>query len=194
VAQLNNKIDEVIVTSLSEDGVAHSAPMGISYIDEQILIQPFKPSATYENLKRHRQCTINYIDDVRVFAGALTGRRTWPTLPCQQIDGEYLEQALAHAELEIVLFEDKDPRACFTASIINEVNHAPFRGFNRAQNAVIEAAVLTSRLKMLPQDKIQQEIGYLRIAIEKTGGEREHEAWGWLMDKIAAYGIELSYD
>lgn len=194
MAQLNNKIDEVIVTTMSEDGAAHSAPMGISYINEQVLIQPFKPSTTYENLKRHRQCTINYIDDVRVFAGALTGRRSWPSLPCEQIDGEYLDQALAHAELEIVKFEDKDPRACFTGRVITEVNHAPFRGFNRAQNAVIEAAVLTSRLNMLPQDKIQQEIGYLRIAIEKTGGEREHEAWGWLMDKIEDYGIELTYD
>ncbi len=194
MAQLNHKIDEVIVTTLSEQGEAHSAPMGISYIDEQVLIQPFKPSSTYDNLKRHRHCTINYIDDVRVFAGALTGRRSWPTLPCEKIEGEYLEQALAHAELDIILFEDKDPRARFTGRIIHEVTHAPFRGFNRAQNAVIEAAVLTSRLNMLPKAKVQQEINYLRIAIEKTAGEREREAWGWLMDKIEDQGIELTYD
>jgi hypothetical protein len=194
VAQLNNKIDEVIVTTLSEDGTAHSAPMGITQINDQVLIQPFKPSTTYENLKRHRQCTINYTDDVRVFAGALTGRRSWPTLPCQQIEGQYLEQALAHIELELVDFEDNDPRARFTGNIIKEVTHAPFRGFNRAQNAVIEAAVLTSRLNMLPQDKIQQDINYLRIAIEKTAGDREREAWGWLMDKIEDYGIELTHD
>lgn len=194
MAQLNHKIDEVIVTTMSEHGEPHSAPMGISYIDDQVLIQPFKPSSTYDNLKRHRQCTINYIDDVRVFAGALTGRRSWPTIPCEQIEGEYLEQALAHAELEIVLFEDNDPRARFTCRIVNEVTHAPFRGFNRAQNAVIEAAVLTSRLNMLPKVKVQQEISYLRIAIEKTAGEREREAWGWLMDKIEDQGIELTYD
>ena len=194
MAPLNNKIDEVIVTTLSADGTAHSAPMGIAQINDQVLIQPFKPSTTYENLKRHRQCTINYTDDVRVFAGALTGRRSWPTLPCQQIEGQYLEQALTHIELELVGFEDNDPRARFTGNIVKEVMHAPFRGFNRAQNAVIEAAVLTSRLKMLPQDKIQQDINYLRIAIEKTAGDREREAWGWLMVKIEDYGIELTHD
>jgi len=194
VAQLNHKIDEVIVTTLSAEGEAHSAPMGITCIDDQVLIQPFKPSSTYDNLKHHRYCAINYIDDVRVFAGALTGRRSWPTLPCDKIEGAYLEQALAHAELEIILFEDKDPRARFTGRIINEVTHAPFRGFNRAQNAVIEAAVLTSRLNMLSKEKVQQEISYLRIAIEKTAGEREREAWGWLMDKIEDQGIELTYD
>ena len=194
MAQLNNKIDEVIVTTLSANGEAHSAPMGITRSNEQVLIQPFKPSTTYENLKRHRQCTINYTDDVRVFAGALTGRRTWPTLPCQQIEGQYLKQALTHLELELVIFEDSDPRASFRGTIINEVTHAPFRGFNRAQNAVIEAAVLTSRLSMLPEDKVKQEISYLRIAIEKTAGDREREAWSWLIDKIEDYGIEVAHD
>ncbi len=194
MVHLNNKIDEVIVTTLSANGDAHSAPMGITRSNGQVLIQPFKPSTTYDNLKAHRQCTINYTDDVRVFAGAVTGRRTWNTIPCQQIEGEYLEQALAHLELELVIFDDSDPRASFTGTIIKEVMHAPFRGFNRAQNAVIEAAVLTSRLNILPEDKIKQEISYLRLAIEKTGGDREREAWGWLMDKIEDYGIELSHD
>jgi hypothetical protein len=57
---------------------------------------------------------------------------------------------------------------------------------------VIEAAVLTSRLGMLSEDKIRQEITYLTIAIEKTAGERELEAWGWLMDKIKQAGITLN--
>lgn len=194
MAQQNKQIHEVIVTTLSEDGTAHSAPMGIFELEGQIVIQPFKPSATYNNLKRHRQCVINFTDDVRVFAGALTGRRHWPTLPCQKIEGQYLEQALAHIELELVGFEDTDPRARFIGSIINDVTHRPFRGFNRAQNAVIEAAVLTSRLTMLPLEKIQQEINYLKIAIDKTAGEREQEAWHWLMTKIAEAGIELNHE
>ncbi len=192
MAQLNSKIHEVIVTTLSEEGESHSAPMGIEEVNGHFLIKPFKPSATYNNLKRHRQCTINYTDDVRVFAGSLTGRRDWPTLPCQQIEGQYLTQALAHTELEIISFDDDEPRACFKGAIICEVNHAPFRGFNRAQSAVIDAAILVSRLNMLPQEKIQQEINYLKIAIEKTAGSRELEAWGWLMEKIKDAGIELA--
>jgi len=192
VAQLNGKIHEVIVTTLSSEGRPHSAPMGISEVNGYFIIKPFKPSATYDNLKQHRQCTINYTDDVRVFAGALTGRRDWTTLPCQQIEGHYLSDALAHAELEIVAFDDSDSRAVFKAAVICEVNHSPFRGFNRAQSAVIEAAVLVSRLTMLPAEKIQQEIAYLTIAIEKTAGPRELEAWGWLRAKIKDAGIELT--
>jgi len=191
VAQLASKIHEVIVVTRSEDGRPHCAPMGVSEENGHILIKPFKPSATYDNLKQHRQCTINYTDDVRVFAGALTGRRNWTTLPCKQIEGDYLTQALAHTELEIVGFDDDDPRACFKGSVICEIQHAAFRGFNRAQSAVIEAAVLVSRLNMLPVDKVRQEINYLTIAVEKTAGPRELEAWGWLIAKIKAAGIDL---
>jgi len=191
VALLESKIHEVIVTTLSTDGKTHSAPMGISEVNGHFLIQPFKPSATYENLKRHRQCTINYTDDVRVFAGSLTGHRDWPTLPCQQIEGEYLHQALSHSELEIVAFEDDSPRASFRGAVVYEQTHAPFRGYNRAQSAVIDAAILVSRLTMLTAEKIQQEITYLTIAIDKTAGSRELEAWGWLMAKIKDAGIKL---
>ena len=65
-----------------------------------------------------------------------------------------------------------------------EATHAPFKGFNRAQNAVIETAILASRLKMLPRDKIERELAYLQIAVEKTAGPREHEAWRLLVEKI----------
>ncbi|MGZ8252831.1 MAG: DUF447 family spectrin-like domain-containing protein, partial [Methylophilaceae bacterium] len=68
--------------------------------------------------------------------------------------------------------------------VVHEVNHAPFRGFNRAQAAVIELAVLVSRLHMLPLEKINAEIEYLKIAIEKTAGEREQEAWSWLIERV----------
>ena len=184
MAQQNNKIHEVIIGTLRDDGTMHYAPMGI--------IQPFKPSATFDNLKQHRQCTINYTDDVRVFAGALTGHREWESKNCQQIKGGYLAQALAHSELKVVEFIDGNPRTQFKCNIVHDANHAPFRGFNRAQSAVIEAAVLTSRLSMLPPEKIQQEIAYLKIAIDKTAGERELEAWGWLMAKIKAAGIKIN--
>ncbi|WP_430010361.1 DUF447 domain-containing protein [Methylophaga lonarensis] len=191
MTRLNSRIHEVIVTTLDGEGSPHSAPMGISEVNGHFHIKPFKPSATYDNLSRHRQCTINYVDDVRIFAGALTGHREWPVHPCQQIEGFYLQQALSHSELEIVRVDDDSPRACFYGAVINEVTHVPFRGFNRAQSAVLEAAILVSRLEMLPVEKIQEELRYLTIAIDKTAGPRELEAWQWLMTRIEQAGIRI---
>jgi hypothetical protein len=55
---------------------------------------------------------------------------------------------------------------------------------------VIEASVLVSRLRMLPIEKILQEIEYLKIGIKKTAGPRESQAWEWIEDKIQEFQKE----
>ena len=65
--------------------------------------------------------------------------------------------------------------------------HAPFLGLNRAKAAVLELCILVSRLDFLPCDKIEREIDYLKIALDKTAGSDELEAWGWLMEKVEAF-------
>ena len=40
---------------------------------------------------------------------------------------------------------------------------------------------------MLPREKIERELAYLQIALEKTAGPREHEAWRRLVEKIEDY-------
>ncbi len=73
------------------------------------------------------------------------------------------------------LFKDDEKRPDIICDISKKVINKPFMGFNRAQFSVIEASVLVSRLKMLPIEKILQEIEYLKIGIEKTAGQRESE-------------------
>ena len=179
---------EVIVTSLSTDKGTHIAPMGVHVEGEQTIIMPFKPSTTLDNILSSRCAVINFTDDVRVFAGSLTGRRDWPLSAADKIPGYYLNCALSHAEVKLERIEDEaQARPRLICSVEHEVTHAPFRGFNRAQYSVLEAAILISRLDMLPWAKIEQELDYLRIGIEKTAGAREQEAWGWLMQRVDTF-------
>ena len=83
--------------------------------------------------------------------------------------------------------KEDELRPQFHCSVIAEITHAPFTGYNRAAAAVLEAAILVSRLNMLPKEKVEQEIEYLTIAIEKTAGEAEQQAWDWLMEKVSAH-------
>ena len=72
----------------------------------------------------------------------------------------------------------------YTLRYCIRATHAPFGGFNRAQAAVIELAILVSRLDRLPPEKILTEIAYLKIAVDKTAGRKELEAWTWLMERV----------
>ena len=181
---MNDQIFEAVVTTVSPSGQPHVAPMGIRYQEGGILLMPFKPSTTHDNIVATGHAVLNIVCDTRVFAGCVTGRKVWPTLPAERIEGVRLAAALRHVELELAEQRDDVQRPVLRMARVHEVAHGPFIGFNRAQAAVIEGAVLVSRLHMLAAEKIDAEMAYLQIAIDKTAGDEEREAWGWLREAV----------
>ena len=177
-------IRECIVTTVSDEGTVHIAPLGLIEDGEGWIIGPFRPSTTLDNLRTTPFAVANFTDDVLVFAGCLTGNKNWPTHPAEQVPGAVLDGALSHLELAVESVEEDDLRPRFHCRIVHAGHHAPFKGFNRAQAAVIETAILASRLKMLPREKVETELAYHQIAVEKTAGPREHKAWRILIEKI----------
>lgn len=181
-------IQETVVTTLDAAGRPHVAPMGLTLTaGARPVLAPFRPSRTLDNLMARRRVVINYTDDVRVIAGCICGRHDWPTHPATAIEGAVLDAALAHAEAVVALVEDDPVRPRFHLDIVHEETRAPFRGLNRAKAAVVEAAVLVSRLHMLPAERVDAEMAHLAVAVGKTAGPEELEAWGWLQDHVAAW-------
>jgi hypothetical protein len=183
-------IRESIAITANADGTPHIAPIGVIVEPDALVIAPFRPSVTLDNLAARGAATVNYTDDVRVFAGCLTGRRDWPVAPAARVGPPRLAGALAHEEVEVFDRIDDPQRPRLRCRVVHRATHAPFSGFNRAQAAVVEAAILVSRLHLLPREKIAREMEYLSIAVAKTAGDREREAWGWLVAHIAAFDRE----
>lgn len=181
-------IRETIVTTRSAAGEAHIAPMGATVIAGGYLLQPFRPSRTLDNLAATGVAAVNFTDDARMFAGCVTRRWTdFALAPAREIDCPRLGAALAHDEVVVERSEDDAQRVKFFCRTVASANHAPFKGLNRARAAVLEGAVLVSRLSLLPDEKIDREMAYLAIAIEKTAGEEEWEAWHWLKEAVAEH-------
>jgi uncharacterized protein len=183
-------IREAVVTTVARSGREHLAPLGLIEDGLGWVIAPFRPSTTLDNLVQAPFAVANYTDDARIFAGLVTGRRDWPLVPAVKVPVPRLADALAHAELRVAHVEDDPQRPRFHCEILHHEQHAPFAGFNRAANAVLECAILLTRLHLLSRDKIEREIAYLTIAIEKTAGPKEREAWSWLMQKREAFYAE----
>ena len=179
-------IRETIVTTMSAAGEVHIAPFGIIADTEGWIVAPFHPSATIDNLRAVPFCVANYTDDVRIFAGCLTGRRVWPTVASDEVPVPRLADALAHAELAVARVTEDAQRPRFHCRVVRRATHAPFEGLNRAKAAVVEAAILVSRLDFLPRDKIEHEMAYLATAVSKTAGPAEQEAWEWLVERVRA--------
>ena len=179
-------IRETIVTTVNASGVPHIAPLGLIEDGRDWIIAPFHPSTTLDNLRAVPFAVANHTDDVRVFAGCLTGRSDWPMIIATTVPVLRLAQSLAHAELAVQRVAEDRQRPRFHCRVLHHATHGAFQGFNRAQSAVLEAAILASRLHLLPREKVEREIAYLAIALGKTAGPAEQQAWDWLMEKIRA--------
>lgn len=181
------RIVETIVTTMDAHGDAHIAPLGLIEDGLHWIIAPFKPSTTLDNLRAHPYASASHTDDVRVIAGCVTGRKIWPLTPTTAVKGSRLADCVSHWELRVEDVIEDAVRPRFKCAIVHSETHKGWEGFNRAQAAVLELAVLTTRLKMLPPQKVEDELRYLEIAIGKTAGPREDEAWEWLMEKVSAW-------
>jgi hypothetical protein len=180
-------IVETVVTTATPAGEVHIAPLGLTEDRGEWIVAPFKPSRTLDNLLANPCAVASHTDDVRVIAGCVTGRRDWPLVAADIVQGMRLANAVSHWELDVVRIEEDAQRPRFRCRLVKAVSHRPWSGYNRAQAAVLELAVLSTRLGLLPPDKVESELKYLEIAINKTAGPQELEAWGWLMERIDAW-------
>src|SRR5262249_17753297 len=149
------------------------------------ILAPFHPSTTLDNLRQAPFAVANFTDDVRVFAGCLTGRRGWPLTVAEVVAAPRLAATLSHLELVVVEVRDHGLRPRFLFRVAHQPSRAPFQGSNRAQGGVIGGAVMVSRLHLRPRAEVGAELARLDIIVGKTAGPAEAEAWGWLKDKAA---------
>lgn len=187
----NDVIYECVVSTVNAEGQPNVAPLGVRYSPEgQVVLMPFKPSATLNNILATRHAALNVVTDTRVFAGCVTGRKTWPMLPMARAPGLRLACAQRHLELQLEVVLDDPQRPVLRLTTLSDETHSPFNGLNRAQAAVVEGAVLVSRLHMLPPEKVDSEMAYLQIAIDKTASAAEHEAWRWLQEAVVQHRLK----
>ena len=140
------------------------------------------------NILETKIATVNYIDNVKVFSGIVTGeKKDWELEVSDDKCAPHLQNTNTHMNVKVSEDHDDPVRPRIVCEVINEQIHRPFLGFNRAQFSVIELAVLSTRLGRIDDNKIKDEMKYLKIGIDKTAGKNEKEAWEWIEKKINIY-------
>ena len=172
---------EGIVTTLNADGTPHIAPMGpiVDADFNRLLLRPFRTSVTYQNLKRTGQGVLHVTDDVELFARAAVGRleKLPPLRPAEAVDGVILADACRWYAFRVESLDDRAERTQIVARVVDRGRQRDFFGFNRAKHAVVEAAILATRIGLLDADHIRGEFARLSVLVEKTGGQQEQRAF-----------------
>jgi hypothetical protein len=181
---------EGIVTTLNADLTTNIAPMG-PLVEPQLtslILRLYRTSQTYQNLKRLGAGVFHVTDDVELLARAAVGAPLDDValLPAEMVQGQILAGACRAYEFVVEDLDDASERTTIRCRVVQRRSLREFLGFNRAKHAVLEAAILATRIGILPDAQIREEMRRLAVPVEKTAGEQERRAFAFLQAHLAS--------
>lgn len=182
---------EAIITTADATGAVNIAPMGPEVTDgnfRRITLKPFRSSRTFANLRHSGTAVVHVTDDVELIAATATGAVD----PLGLVEGLLGDGLLGEGRIprwhklvdcchwyavEVESWSDDPLRPHADCRIVHHGIQRPMFGLNRAKHAVVEAAILVTRLGLLGRDEVLRQMRDLRPLVDKTGGAAEHRAW-----------------
>lgn len=177
-------IIESILTTMDTEGNINFAPMGVEWGEDEIVIKPYKETTTYPNLKATGVAVVNLTDNVLIFARGAVSSPQFDWFPAERVRGAVLDAVCSWREVEVDEVEDSEARTRFTTRVVHRGFRREFLGFNRARHAVLEAAILATRIRFLPMEHIRSELERLQVIVDKTAGDTEQQAMKLLTDYV----------
>lgn len=184
---------EGLVTTVGEGGQVHLAPMGPRVRSDWsgFVLRPFPSSTTFQNLKRTRAGVLHVTDDVNLLARAAVGQApVVETVPATVVDGFIIKDCCRYYEFRVTALDESQERMHIDCEVAEAGTQREFFGLNRAKHAVVEAAILATRLHILPLGEVLADYRKLRVLVEKTGGPAEEEAFAFLEAHVRAVTAE----
>ncbi len=184
-------IIEGIVTTIGPDGDCHVAPMGPELNEpawRSLVLKPYQSSVTYANLQRLPFGVFHVIDNVELLARAAIHHWEEPPVvtPCPNPRGFILSDACRWYGFEVQGCDASQARTIMQCRVVSQGRLREFLGFNRAKHAVVEAAILATRVGLLDAQEIAAEMARLAIAVKKTAGPQEQRAFDLIQQFLQA--------
>ncbi|MFV2068238.1 MAG: DUF447 domain-containing protein [Pirellulales bacterium] len=175
---------EGIVTTVDPSDRVNIAPMGpvVDREIDRVRFRPFQTSATFRNLEQTRQGVLHVTDDVELFAQSAVDRLEGrPAMfRATAVDGYILADACRWYAFRVESIDKRETRAEVEVRVVDRGTQRDFFGFNRAKHAVLEAAILATRLEFTPAETMRCEFDRLAVIVKKTAGAQERNAFALL--------------
>ncbi|MFM7148849.1 MAG: DUF447 domain-containing protein [Gemmataceae bacterium] len=187
---------EGLVTSSDASGLLNIAPMGPFFSGDSLALdwdrfelRPFQTSKTLANLRQHPEGVFHLVDDALLLAQAAIGRidPIPESRPAATIRGWILTGACRAYEFRVVSRDEGEQRVRLKAEVVTKHSLREMVGLNRGIHAVLEAAILATRVHLLGKDSILEEYRKLGTLVEKTGSPREIRAFTMLDQHVRSF-------
>jgi hypothetical protein len=158
--------------------------MGLGWGGETVTVRPYRNTRTYRNLVLNGHGVASLTDDVLAFVQCGLYDEILPHFTAVHVPGIVFKNACSWLELSVISQGGSEERAELQCRIVHKGRQRDFLGFCRAGNAVIEAAILATRIGFIDLNKAKEDLNHCFRIVEKTGDEREKQAIRMVCDYI----------
>jgi hypothetical protein len=136
---------------------------------------------------------LHIVDDPLMLVKAALGKvNPLPdTVAAKKIAGEVIQSACRYFEFRITKIEAVEQRSEMHAKVVYKKTLRDFDGWNRAAHALIEMAIVCTRLHITEQRMVLGELRRCAAIVQKTGGDRETEALEFIVEYLESKGIQI---
>ncbi|MFM7316866.1 MAG: DUF447 domain-containing protein [bacterium] len=185
-------LEGILTTFSRTTGLKNIAAMGVT-VNEQtgfdeighlkwFQIKPFEGSRTFANLKELGEGVFHLVDDAELLArSALADASDTALTKAEKVAAPVLIDAVMACEFQVVQADWALPRSLLTCNVVATHAFRQWRGWNRAQNAVLELTILATRVHLIPEKEIRAQLDLLRPLVEKTAGPKEWAGWNFVV-------------
>ncbi len=183
---------EGIVTTIDPNGDLNIAPMGPEFPEEprsevtEFVLRPFRSSTTYHNLCSHPEGVFHVTDDAGLIARAVLGQipSNLIVVDASGVRGRVIRDACHWYAFQAIEIRHDEPRSWVQCRVVASHIQRPFVGFNRAKHAIVELAIMVTRLHILDREIVLAELERTSRIVNKTGGLAERESLELLRQHI----------
>ncbi|HEX9117302.1 MAG TPA: DUF447 domain-containing protein [Anaerolineae bacterium] len=169
-------IVETIVSTVDQAGRPNFAPMGVQWAEDELVIRPFCATHTYQNLVATGYGVVNITDDSGAFVESALGDFPLAFFPAVTVPGVVFAGACYWREVTLASAGGSEQRAELRCRIVSRGWQRDFLGYNRGRAAVIEAAILATRLHLLERVRVMAALDEFDTIVRKTGDAAERAA------------------
>lgn len=177
-------IIETIFSTLDEAGRPNFAPMGVLWGEDELTVRPFRATHTCRNLLATGYGVASATDDVLAFVQSALEDAVLPHFPAARVPGVVFQGACYWRELAVVTAGGGEERAEVRCRVVGRGWQRDFLGFNRARGAVIEAAILATRLHLHRPEAVLEDLRRYEEIVHKTGDDVERVAFERLREFV----------
>lgn len=178
-------IIETVITTVNKKNKIHFAAVGVEFFQNKAIFKLYKKSSTFLNLKRKEFGIINVVDKAEYLIKAALSTAKMETSEVKKNEQYYLSDCCSFYQFKVLSMHDCGEKYKVEVKILNKTEKKKFIGFNRANNLLLEAAVIASRIGITKEkNDLIDFINSNKRVIIKTGDKNTEKTLDFLEEQL----------